>query len=166
MLRKHSEPDPRLFCVVYLYLLPSLVCHCGKRVGVPDERVYDGLGPESTVKACGLVSVVGERGLHGLVFSPLPLPCSWRNRTAGTATNKLWFAALAFVTLVMYSVAAGGLILMAVFYTQEEGCLENKILLGLNGGLCLLVSVVAILPCIQNRKHGFFPSSLFICCCV
>lgn len=57
----------------------------------------------------------------------------------------------------MYSVAAGGLILMAVFYTQKEGCLENKILLGLNGGLCLLISVVAILPCVQNRKHSFFP---------
>lgn len=31
---------------------------------------------------------------------------------------------------------------MAVFYTQKDGCMENKILLGVNGGLCLLISVV------------------------
>lgn len=57
---------------------------------------------------------------------------------------------------------------MAVFYTQKDGCLENKILLGLNGGLCLLISVVAISPCVQNRKHSIFPLLLIytFCLCV
>lgn len=59
----------------------------------------------------------------------------------------------------MYSVAVGGLALMALFYTQGNGCLDNKILLGVHGGLCLLVSLAAISPCVQNRKHGF---SLFL----
>jgi len=89
----------------------------------------------------------------------------WRNRTAGTASNKLWYAALALVTLIMYSIAAGGLILMALFYTQKDGCLENKILLGLNGGLCLLISAVAISPCVQNRQphSGLLQSGLISC---
>lgn len=91
-------------------------------------------------------------------FLSLPslLSTAWKNRTAGTVHNKLWYASLALVTLIMYSIAAGGLIFMAVFYTQKDGCMENKILLGVNGGLCLLISLVAISPCVQNRKHNFF----------
>nr|XP_036856432.1 serine incorporator 5 [Manis javanica] len=88
-----------------------------------------------------------------------------KNWTAGTAHNKLWHASLALMTLIMYSVATGGLILMAVFYTQNDGCLENKILLGVNGGLCLLISVVAISPCVQNRQphSGLLQSGLISC---
>lgn len=91
-----------------------------------------------------------------LSFSLLtPLPPSRRNRNAGTASNKLWYASLSLATLIMYSVAVGGLVLMAVFYTQRDGCTDNKILLGAHGGLCLLISLAAISPCVQNRKCGF-----------
>ncbi|XP_006889947.1 PREDICTED: serine incorporator 5 [Elephantulus edwardii] len=88
-----------------------------------------------------------------------------KNWTAGTATNKLWYASLSLVTLIMYSIATGGLSLMAVFYTQREGCLENKVLLGINGGLCLLISLVAILPCVQDRQphSGLLQSGLISC---
>lgn len=55
----------------------------------------------------------------------------------------------------MYSIAVGGLALMAVFYTQWDDCMDNKILLGVHGGLCVLISLAAISPCVQNRKHGF-----------
>ncbi|XP_054982543.1 LOW QUALITY PROTEIN: serine incorporator 5 [Sorex araneus] len=87
------------------------------------------------------------------------------NRTAGTATNKLWYAALSLVTLIMYSVTTGGLVLMAVFYTQKDLCTENKILLGVNGGLCLLISMVSISPCVQNRQphSGLLQSGLISC---
>lgn len=44
---------------------------------------------------------------------------------------------------------------MAVFYTQWDDCMDNKILLGVHGGLCVLISLAAISPCVQNRKHGF-----------
>uniref|UniRef100_F7DZZ5 Serine incorporator 5 n=1 Tax=Ornithorhynchus anatinus TaxID=9258 RepID=F7DZZ5_ORNAN len=88
-----------------------------------------------------------------------------KNWTAGTAHNKLWYAALALVTLLMYSVAAGALALMAVFYTRPEGCEDNKILLGVHGGLCLLVSAVAVSPCIQKRQphSGLLQSGLISC---
>ena len=102
-----------------------------------------------------MVDAVGES--TDLSSLPFLFSTSWRNRTAGTASNKLWYASLSLVTLIMYSIATGGLILMAVFYTQKDGCVENKILLGINGGLCLLISAVAISPCVQNRKHSFFP---------
>nr|XP_054343993.1 serine incorporator 5 isoform X4 [Pongo pygmaeus] len=87
------------------------------------------------------------------------------NGTAGTASNKLWYASLALVTLIMYSIATGGLVLMAVFYTQKDGCMENKILLGVNGGLCLLISLVAISPWVQNRQphSGLLQSGVISC---
>jgi len=64
----------------------------------------------------------------------------------------MWNGLLALVTLVLYSVAVAALVLMALFYTRSEGCLSNKILIGVNGGLCLFVSLVAISPCVQNRE--------------
>ncbi|XP_053303967.1 serine incorporator 5 [Spea bombifrons] len=75
-----------------------------------------------------------------------------KNWTSGTAHNRLWSAALALVTLVLYSVAVGALALLAFFYTHPEACTLNKILLGVNGGLCLLVTLVAISPCVTKRQ--------------
>ncbi|KAF7250323.1 Serine incorporator 5 [Varanus komodoensis] len=88
-----------------------------------------------------------------------------KNWTSGTKHNKLWYGSLAFVTLVLYSIAVGALIVMAVFYTRAEGCTFNKILLGVNGGLCLLVSMVAISPCVQDRQphSGLLQSSIISC---
>ncbi|KAK6492478.1 serine incorporator 5-like isoform X1 [Huso huso] len=74
-----------------------------------------------------------------------------KNWSSGTKHNKLWYAALALVTLVLFSVAVGALILMGIFHTHAEGCTLNKIFLGVNSGLCLFVSILAITPCIQ--KH-------------
>lgn len=88
-----------------------------------------------------------------------------KNWNAGTAQNKLWYAALAFVTLTLYSIAVGALILLAVFYTAPEGCTLNKILLGVNGGLCLLVSLVAITSRVQNQQpnSGLLQSGIISC---
>ncbi|XP_031216598.1 serine incorporator 5 isoform X1 [Mastomys coucha] len=88
-----------------------------------------------------------------------------KNWTAGTIRNKLWYASLSLVTLIMYSVAVGGLALMAVFYTQWDDCMDNKILLGVHGGLCVLISLAAISPCVQNRQphSGLLQSGLISC---
>lgn len=66
--------------------------------------------------------------------------------------NRLWYAALAFVTLVLFSVAVGAVVFMGLYYTDPEACLLNKIFLGINGSLCLVVSLLAISPCIQKRE--------------
>lgn len=67
--------------------------------------------------------------------------------------NRLWYAALAFVTLMLFTVAVGVLVFLSVYYTDPEACLYNKLFLGLNGSLCLVVSLLAISPCIQKRKR-------------
>lgn len=73
-------------------------------------------------------------------------------RSSGVKYNRLWYAALAFVTLVLFSFAVGAVVLMGLFYTHPEACLLNKIFLGINGSLCLIVSLLAISPCIQKCK--------------
>ncbi|KAG7243991.1 hypothetical protein INR49_006152 [Caranx melampygus] len=47
-------------------------------------------------------------------------------------------------------VAVGAVVFMAIFYTHPEACLLNKIFLGINGSLCLVISLLAISPCIQK----------------
>ncbi|XP_025057169.1 serine incorporator 5 isoform X3 [Alligator sinensis] len=87
------------------------------------------------------------------------------NGTAGTQQNKLWYGLLALGTLILYSVAVAALVLMAIFYTRSDGCTFNKILLGVNGGLCFLISLVAISPCVQDRQphSGLLQSGLISC---
>uniref|UniRef100_A0A3Q1FSW3 Serine incorporator 5 n=1 Tax=Acanthochromis polyacanthus TaxID=80966 RepID=A0A3Q1FSW3_9TELE len=41
---------------------------------------------------------------------------------------------------------------MGLFYTHPEACLLNKVFLGINGSLCLIVSLLAISPCIQKLQ--------------
>lgn len=65
----------------------------------------------------------------------------------------MWYAALAFVTLMLFTVAVGAVAFMGFYYTDPEACLLNKIFLGINGSLCLIVSMLAISPCIQKRKE-------------
>ncbi|XP_030647063.1 serine incorporator 5 [Chanos chanos] len=73
-----------------------------------------------------------------------------QNWSSGVERNKLWYAALALATLVLFSVAVGALVFMVLFYTHSEACLLNKIFLGVNSGLCFIVSLLAISPCIQT----------------
>lgn len=73
-----------------------------------------------------------------------------QNWSSGVKYNKIWYAALALVTLVLFSVAVGALVFMIIFYTDAEACFLNKIFLGVNGGLCFVVSLLAISPCIQT----------------
>ncbi|TNN39481.1 Serine incorporator 5 [Liparis tanakae] len=74
------------------------------------------------------------------------------NWSSGVAYNRLWYAALALVTLLLFSGAVAALVFMGVFYTDPEACFLNKVFLGVNGGLCLVVSLLAISPCIQKLQ--------------
>lgn len=84
---------------------------------------------------------------------------------AGTAQNKCWYVALTLVTLILYLVAIFALVLMVIFYTDFDGCKLNKILLGVNTGLCFIVSMVAISPCVQKYQpsSGLLQSAVISC---
>lgn len=84
-------------------------------------------------------------------FSPFCSSLSFY-RSSGVKYNRLWYAALAFVTLLLFTAAVGAIVFMAVFYTDPEACLYNKIFLAINGILCFFVSLLAISPFIQKRE--------------
>lgn len=132
---------------------------CSGAFFIPDQETF--LNAWRYVGAVGAFIFIGIQ-----LFLLVDFAHKWnKNWTAGTVHNKLWYASLALVTLIMYSIATGGLILMAVFYTKKDDCTENKILLGVNGGLCLLISLVAISPCVQDRQphSGLLQSGLISC---
>ncbi|XP_012998925.1 serine incorporator 5 isoform X2 [Cavia porcellus] len=143
----------------WFFKLLLLGAMCSGAFFIPDQETF--------LKVWRYVGAVG-----GFLFIVIQLLLmvefahKWnKNWHAGTASNKLWYASLSLVTLVMYSIATGGLVLMAVFYTRLEGCTQNKIFLGVNGGLCLLISAAAISPCVQDRQphSGLLQSGLISC---
>uniref|UniRef100_A0A6Q2XFS5 Serine incorporator 5 n=1 Tax=Esox lucius TaxID=8010 RepID=A0A6Q2XFS5_ESOLU len=74
------------------------------------------------------------------------------NWSSGVKDNRLWYGALALVTLVLFSVAVGAVVFLGLFYTHPEACLLNKVFLGVNGSLCFIVSLLAISPFIQRLQ--------------
>lgn len=74
------------------------------------------------------------------------------NWSSGVEYNRMWYCALALVTLVLFSMATGAMVFMALFYTHSQACLLNKIFLGTNASLCLVVSLMAISPYIQKLQ--------------
>ncbi|KAG9355077.1 hypothetical protein JZ751_001790 [Albula glossodonta] len=75
-----------------------------------------------------------------------------KNWSSGIKYNRMWYAALALVTLMLFSVAVGALVFMSLYYTHAEACTLNKIFLGVNATLCLIVSLLAISPYIQRLQ--------------
>uniref|UniRef100_A0A8C7F2G6 Serine incorporator 5 n=1 Tax=Oncorhynchus kisutch TaxID=8019 RepID=A0A8C7F2G6_ONCKI len=74
------------------------------------------------------------------------------NWSSGVKDNRLWYGALALATLVLFSVAVGAVVFMALFYTHSQACLLNKVFLGVNGSLCFIVTMLAISPFIQRLQ--------------
>ncbi|XP_049619803.1 serine incorporator 5 [Syngnathus scovelli] len=74
------------------------------------------------------------------------------NWSSGVKYNRLWYAALALVTLVLFSIAVGAVVFMGLYYTHPMACRLNRIFLGINGSLCLIVSLLAISPLIQKLQ--------------
>lgn len=86
---------------------------------------------------------------------------SWLER-AEEGNSKCWFGALLFVTIVNYAAAFTAVVLFYVFYTRPDDCTEHKVFISLNLLFCIVVSVVAILPKVQEAQpsSGLLQSSL------
>ncbi|KFO91527.1 Serine incorporator 2, partial [Buceros rhinoceros silvestris] len=83
-------------------------------------------------------------------------------RNAGESNAKGWYAALCVVTFVFYTASIAAIVLLYVYYTKPEGCTEGKVLISINLILCLIISVVSILPKIQDAQphSGLLQASL------
>ncbi|XP_051629902.1 serine incorporator 2 [Manacus candei] len=90
---------------------------------------------------------------------------SWSQRwlrEASESNAKGWYAALCTVTFVFYAASIAAVALLYVYYTKPQGCTEGKALISINLLLCLVVSVVSILPKIQEAQphSGLLQASL------
>ncbi|NXM09363.1 SERC2 protein, partial [Tyrannus savana] len=83
-------------------------------------------------------------------------------RKASESNAKGWYAALCTVTFVLYAASIAAVALLYVYYTKPQGCTEGKALISINLLLCLIVSVVSILPKIQEAQphSGLLQASL------
>uniref|UniRef100_A0A8C3MFG5 Uncharacterized protein n=1 Tax=Geospiza parvula TaxID=87175 RepID=A0A8C3MFG5_GEOPR len=95
----------------------------------------------------------------------IDLAHSWSQRwlhNAEQGSAKGWYAALCTVTFIFYAASIASIVLLYVYYTKPEGCTEGKAFISINLILCLIVSVVSILPKIQVRQWGT-PRGLGLC---
>ncbi|KAL7827008.1 hypothetical protein AOLI_G00322170 [Acnodon oligacanthus] len=89
---------------------------------------------------------------------------TWNQRWVENAENgsRCWYAALLSFTVLHYACAFAAMVLFYVFYTQPDDCTEHKVFISLNFIFCIIVSVVSILPKIQEAQpsSGLLQSSL------
>uniref|UniRef100_A0A7N5JEQ8 Serine incorporator 2 n=1 Tax=Ailuropoda melanoleuca TaxID=9646 RepID=A0A7N5JEQ8_AILME len=79
----------------------------------------------------------------------------WNQRWLGKAEecdSRAWYAGLSFFTLLFYALSVAAVTLLFVYYTQPSSCYEGKVFIGLNLTLCFCVSIVAVLPRVQDAQ--------------
>ncbi|KAJ7365805.1 Serine incorporator 3 [Desmophyllum pertusum] len=82
--------------------------------------------------------------------------------------NKSWYCALTgdqwvvFFMFLFYALALTGFILSYVFFTESSGCHLNKFIISFNFIMCFVLSVISILPKIQEvqPKSGLLQASI------
>ncbi|KAB5517866.1 hypothetical protein PHYPO_G00172140 [Pangasianodon hypophthalmus] len=86
---------------------------------------------------------------------------SWLEN-AENGNSKCWYAALLSFTFIHYACAFAAMVLFYVYYTQPDDCTEHKVFISLNFIFCVIVSVVSILPKVQEAQpaSGLLQSSL------
>ncbi|XP_037549240.1 serine incorporator 2 [Nematolebias whitei] len=86
---------------------------------------------------------------------------SWLEK-AENGNTKAWFAALLSCTFIFYALAFAAVVLFYVFYTKPDDCTEHKVFISLNFIFCIVVSIVSILPKVQDVQptSGLLQASL------
>ncbi|XP_068890694.1 serine incorporator 3 [Aphelocoma coerulescens] len=86
---------------------------------------------------------------------------SWVERME-EGNSKCWYAALLSCTSLFYALSLVFVVLFYVFYTKPDDCTENKFFISFNMILCIAVSIVSILPKVQEHqpRSGLLQSSV------
>ncbi|KAM9306563.1 serine incorporator 2 [Pholidichthys leucotaenia] len=81
---------------------------------------------------------------------------------AEEGNSKCWYAALLSCTCIHYALAFAAVVLFYVFYTQPDDCAAHKTFISLNLIFCIIVSIVSILPKVQEAQpsSGLLQASL------
>ncbi|KAI4817460.1 hypothetical protein KUCAC02_010860 [Chaenocephalus aceratus] len=71
---------------------------------------------------------------------------------AEEGNSKFWYAALLTITVIFYALAFSFVVVFYVYYTKPDDCTEHKVFISLNFIFCIIVSVVSILPKVQDAQ--------------
>jgi serine incorporator 1/3 len=90
---------------------------------------------------------------------------SWADAWVGNYENtesKGWYAALLGASFFMYAVSLTGVVLLYVYYTHQSTCALNKFFISFNLILCVITSIISILPTVQEHqpRSGLLQSSV------
>ncbi|XP_043486090.1 probable serine incorporator isoform X3 [Polistes fuscatus] len=80
---------------------------------------------------------------------------SWADAWVGNyedTESKSWYAALMGATLFNYAVAITGVVLLYVYFTHPDDCALNKFFISFNLILCVIISIISILPSVQKYQ--------------
>uniref|UniRef100_A0A7N5JJR9 Serine incorporator 3-like n=1 Tax=Ailuropoda melanoleuca TaxID=9646 RepID=A0A7N5JJR9_AILME len=86
---------------------------------------------------------------------------SWVERME-EGNSRCWYAALLSCTILNYIMSFIAIVLFYVFYTKADGCIENKCFISFNMIACIAVSIISILPKVQEHQphSGLLQSSV------
>ncbi|XP_058859728.1 serine incorporator 1-like [Acipenser ruthenus] len=76
--------------------------------------------------------------------------------------SRCWYAALLSATGLNYILSIVAIVLLYVFYTKPEGCIENKFFISFNMLFCIAASITSVLPKVQEAqpRSGLLQSSI------
>ncbi|RDD36888.1 putative serine incorporator [Trichoplax sp. H2] len=86
----------------------------------------------------------------------------YRVGKAEETDNKIWFYGLLFFTVAMYCATITATVLFYVFFTKPDGCGLNKFFVSFNLIACIIISIIAILPKVQEvqPRSGLLQSAV------
>lgn len=76
---------------------------------------------------------------------------SWVDKYEETESRG-WYCALLFFTFLNYALAITAAVLFYVFYTTSESCSLHKFFISFNLILCVIISIVSIMPKVQESQ--------------
>ncbi|XP_003800798.1 serine incorporator 2 [Otolemur garnettii] len=80
---------------------------------------------------------------------------SWNQQWLGKAEerdSRAWYGGLFFFTFLFYSLSIAAVVLLFIYYTQPGACHEGKVFISLNLVFCFCVSIIAVLPKVQDAQ--------------
>lgn len=76
------------------------------------------------------------------------------------------FTGLHFFAALFCLITVVGMFLLFFFFTRLDSCLENKIFIGVNSGLCVIICIISMLPCTKKCMYPMWPWTWLNCCSV
>uniref|UniRef100_A0A7M4EZM4 Serine incorporator 3 n=1 Tax=Crocodylus porosus TaxID=8502 RepID=A0A7M4EZM4_CROPO len=177
--------------VACIMLAPGMELQLKKVPGFCDEELHTRLPHLNGFVNCEVLvgyravyRISFAMAVFFFIFSLLMIQVKTSNDPRASVHNGFWFFKIAAIVGIMvgafyipegpftrallsctglfYIVSVTGFVLFYIFYTKPDGCTENKFFISINLILCIAVSIISILPKVQENqpRSGLLQSSI------